>query len=98
MYLSGARQTVLHVADPIDPETQQLVLRCSDFFGSDNAREHRDGNEEVLRDLDQLRLEITLLRGLTEETARRWDSGRGEENNYGARYSLFSCVARNTWR
>lgn len=66
MYRSGARQTVLPVADPVDPEMQHLALRYSDFFGSENVPENRDRNEQVLLNLDELRLEIALLMGLTE--------------------------------
>lgn len=66
MYLAGVRQTVLPVDDPVDPAMQHLALRYSDFFGSENVPVGRDANQEVLLDLDELRLEITLLVGLTE--------------------------------
>lgn len=66
MYLSGARQTVLPVGEPADPAMQHLALRYSDFFGSENVPPGRDADQEVLLDLDELRLEIALLVGLTE--------------------------------
>lgn len=79
MYLSGARQTVLPVADPIDPAMQYLPLRYSDFFGSENVPVGRDADQQVLLDLDELRLEISLLVGLTEGIEGNVRKRAGEE-------------------
>lgn len=65
IYLSGSRTTILPVADPMDPETSNLDLLYSHFFGSDNVPAGRDGNEPVQLDLNELRKEIALLMKVT---------------------------------
>lgn len=85
MYLSGPRQTVLPVMDPVDPGMQHLALRYSDFFGSENVPPGRDAHQEVLLDLDELRLEITLLVGLTEEIEGNVKKRPNEEGQRGGK-------------
>lgn len=85
MYLSGARQTVLPVMDPVDPGMQHLALRYSDFFGSENVPAGRDAHQEVLLDLDELRLEITLLVGLTEGIEGNVRKRPNEEGQHGGK-------------
>lgn len=63
--LSGARKTVLPIADPADPEMRYLPLRYSDFFGSENVPPGQDPTAEVLLDLDELREEIEMLMRMT---------------------------------
>lgn len=67
MYLAGPRKTVLPVADPPDPEMRYLVLRYSDFFGSENVPAGRHAGEEVRLDLDLLREQVAGLIRLTRE-------------------------------
>lgn len=69
--LSGLRKTILPVSDPVEQEMRYLTLFYSDFFGSENVPEGRNPNEEVLLDLDELRLEIRLLMGMTEKLQER---------------------------
>lgn len=69
MYLAGPRKTVLPVADPPDPGMCYLVLRYSDFFGSENVPAGRHAGEEVRLDLDLLREQVMGLIRLTKEQA-----------------------------
>lgn len=85
IYLSRTRQTIFPVTDSADPETRYLTLRYSDFFGSENVPNGRDGAEEVRLDLDELREEIRGLMRLTamqEEGVKRYaanGNGRGRK-------------------
>lgn len=80
--LSGPRKTILPVSDPVD---RYLTLFYSDFFGSENVPEGRDPNEPVQLDLEELRLEIRLLMGMTEKLQERVKKHAGAESGGGGK-------------